>query len=65
MINLYEKSYKDLEDDYESQQLNEFYNQEDNEEKKERLKRIKDNYKQRKLQLLKKGYVNNVSIYDR
>ena len=44
MINLYEKSYKELEDDYESQQLNEFYNQEDNKEKKERLKKMRDDY---------------------
>jgi hypothetical protein len=66
MIDLYEKSHKDLEDDYESQQLNEFYNQEEyNQDKKEKLEKIRDSYKQGKLQLLKNGYVNNVSIYDR
>lgn len=60
------KSPQDIDNNYEAQQLNDFYNQEEyNQDKKEKLTRIKDSYKQRKLQLLKKGYANNVSIYDR
>lgn len=42
-----------LDNDYEAQLLNEFYNQE-NESKKEKLQKIKDKYKQNKLQLSKK-----------
>ena len=35
----YSKLVQSLENDYEAQQLNEFYNQEDNEAKKEKLKK--------------------------
>lgn len=38
-----------LENDYEAQQLNEFYNQEDNEVKKEKLKKIRDDYYSKKI----------------
>ena len=38
-----------LENDYEAQQLNEFYNQEDNEAKKEKLKKIHDDYYSKKI----------------
>ena len=58
------KIQQNIEDDYEAQQLNDFYNQE-NESKKEKLQKIRDKYKQNKLQLSKEGYTKNVSIYDR
>lgn len=62
----YSKLTQNLENDYEAQLLNDFYEQEnENESKKEKLEKIRDSYKQRKLQFLKNGYVNNVSIYDR
>ena len=38
----YSKLIQSLENDYEAQQLNEFYNQEDTEAKKEKLKKIRD-----------------------
>ena len=37
------KIQQHIEDEYEAQQLNDFYNQE-NESKKEKLKKIRDNY---------------------
>ena len=40
----YFKTMQNIENDYEAQQLNEFYNQEDNEAKKEKLKKIRDIY---------------------
>ena len=49
VLNMLEKTYKDLENDYEAQQLNEFYNQEDNKAKKEKLKKIRDNYYLKKI----------------
>lgn len=49
MMNTLEKTYKDLENDHEAQQLNEFYNQEDNEAKKEKLKKIRDDYYSKKI----------------
>lgn len=49
MMNILEKTYKDLENDHEAQQLNEFYNQEDNEAKKEKLKKIRDDYYSKKI----------------
>ena len=48
-MNILEKTNKDLENDYEAQQLNEFYNQEDNKAKKEKLKKIRDNYYLKKI----------------
>ena len=58
MINLYEKSHKDLENDYESQQLNEFYNQEDNKEKKEKLEKVRDNYRKQRIILKQREVIN-------
>ena len=48
-MNTLEKTYKDLENDHEAQRLNEFYNQEDNEAKKEKLKKIRDDYYSKKI----------------
>ena len=45
----YSKLVQGLENDYEAQQLNEFYNQEDNEAKKEKLKKIRDDYYTKKI----------------
>ena len=45
----YSKLVQSLENDYEAQQLNEFYNQEDNEVKKEKLKKIRDDYYSKKI----------------
>ena len=45
----YFKIMQNIENDYEAQQLNEFYNQEDNEAKKEKLKKIRDNYYSKKV----------------
>ena len=45
----YSKLVQNLENDYEAQQLNEFYNQEDNEAKKEKLKKIRDDYYSKKI----------------
>ena len=45
----YSKLIQSLENDYEAQQLNEFYNQEDNEAKKEKLKKIRDDYYSKKI----------------
>lgn len=45
----YSKLVQSLENDYEAQQLNEFYNQEDNEAKKEKLKKIRDDYYLKKI----------------
>ena len=45
----YSKLVQSLENDYEAQQLNEFYNQEDNEAKKEKLKKIRDDYYSKKI----------------
>lgn len=45
----YFKIMQNIENDYEAQQLNEFYNQEDNEAKKEKLKKIRDNYYSKKI----------------
>lgn len=53
-MNILEKTSKDLENDYEAQQLNEFYNQEDNKAKKEKLKKIRDNYYLKKIIVLNK-----------
>ncbi len=38
------KLQQNIENDYEAQQLNEFYNQEDNKSKKEKLEKIRDTY---------------------
>ena len=43
------KIMQNIENDYEAQQLNEFYNQEDNEAKKEKLKKIRDDYYSKKI----------------
>ena len=43
------KTMQNIENDYEAQQLNEFYNQEDNEAKKEKLKKIRDDYYSKKI----------------
>ncbi len=51
---------QNLENDYEAQLLNDFYNQE-NENKKEKLEKIKDNYKQKRLQLSIKRYIKNIT----
>lgn len=64
----YSKLTQNLENDYEAQLLNDFYEQEnenENELKKEKLEKIRDSYKQGRLQFLKNGYINNVSIRDR
>ena len=62
----YSKLTQNLENDHEAQLLNDFYEQEnENESKKEKLEKIRDSYKQGKLQFLKNGYINNVSIHDR
>ena len=45
----YSKLVQSLENDYEAQQLNEFYSQEDNEVKKEKLKKIRDDYYLKKI----------------
>lgn len=45
----YFKTVQNIENDYEAQQLNEFYNQEDNEAKKEKLKKIRDDYYSKKI----------------
>lgn len=45
----YLKLVQSLENDYEAQQLNEFYNQEDNKAKKEKLKKIRDDYYLKKI----------------
>lgn len=45
----YSKLAQSLENDYEAQQLNEFYNQEDNKAKKEKLKKIRDDYYLKKI----------------
>lgn len=45
----YSKLVQSLENDYEAQKLNEFYNQEDNEAKKEKLKKIRDDYYSKKI----------------
>ena len=45
----YSKLVQSLENDYEAQQLNEFYNHEDNEAKKEKLKKIRDDYYSKKI----------------
>lgn len=45
----YFKITQNIENDYEAQQLNEFYNQEDNVAKKEKLKKIRDNYYSKKI----------------
>ena len=45
----YSKLIQSLENDYEAQQLNEFYNQEDTEAKKEKLKKIPDDYYSKKI----------------
>ena len=45
----YSKLVQSLENDYEAQQLNEFYNQEGNEAKKEKLKKIRDDYYTKKI----------------
>ena len=45
----YSKLIQSLENDYEAQQLNEFYNQEDTEAKKEKLKKIRDDYYSKKI----------------
>ena len=50
----YLKLVQSLENDYEAQQLNEFYNQEDNKAKKEKLKKIRDNYFLKKIIVLYK-----------
>lgn len=50
----YSKLVQSLENDYEAQQLNEFYNQEDNEAKKEKLKKIRDDYYSKKIIVLTK-----------
>ena len=50
----YSKLVQSLENDYEAQQLNEFYNQEDNEAKKEKLKKIRDDYYSKKVIVLTK-----------
>ena len=49
-----------LENDYEAQLLNDFYNQE-NENKKEKLEKIKNNYKRKRLQLSIKRYTKNIT----
>lgn len=53
------KLQQNIENDYEAQQLNEFYNQEDNKSKKEKLEKIRDNYKQKLI--LKQRNLNNES----
>lgn len=45
----YLKLTQSLENDYEAQQLNEFYNQEDNKAEKEKLKKIRDDYYLKKI----------------
>lgn len=45
----YLKLAQSLENDYEAQQLNEFYNQEDNKAEKEKLKKIRDDYYLKKI----------------
>ena len=45
----YSKLAQSLENDYEAQQLNEFYNQEDNKAEKEKLKKIRDDYYLKKI----------------
>ena len=45
----YSKLVQSLENDYEAKQLNDFYNQEDNEAKKEKLKKIRDDYYSKKI----------------
>lgn len=47
------KIQQNIENEYEAQQLNEFYNQE-NEEKKEKLQKIRDNYYLQKIISIKK-----------
>lgn len=43
------KSSQDIDNNYEAQQLNDFYNQEEyNQDKKEKLKQIRDNYRQQR-----------------
>lgn len=53
------KLQQNIENDYEAQQLNEFYNQEDNKSKKEKLQKIRDKYKQKLI--LKQRNLNNES----
>lgn len=45
------KSPRDIDNNYEAQQLNDFYNQEENllKEKREKLEKIRNNYKQKQL----------------
>lgn len=50
-----------IEDEYEAQQLNDFYNQ-DNEEKKKSLEKVRDNY--RKQQTILKLKQKEKIIYD-
>ena len=50
----YSKLVQSLENDYEAQQLNDFYNQEDNEAKKEKLKKIRNDYYSKKIIVLTK-----------
>lgn len=45
----YSKLVQSLENDYEAQQLNEFYNQEDNKAEKKKLKKIRDDYYLKKI----------------
>ena len=40
---------RDIDNNYEAQQLNDFYNQEEyNQDKKEKLKQVRDNYRQQR-----------------
>lgn len=45
------KSPQDIDNNYEAQQLNDFYNQEEDslKEKREKLEKIRNNYKQKQL----------------
>lgn len=52
MIN-HMKIQQNIENEYEAQQLNEFYNQE-NEDKKDKLQKIRDNYYLQKIISIKK-----------
>lgn len=52
MIN-HMKIQQNIENDYEAQQLNEFYNQE-NEDKKDKLQKIRNNYYLQKIISIKK-----------
>lgn len=46
-----------IEDEYEAQQLNDFYNQ-DNEEKKKSLEKVRDNYRKQKIVLKQIELIN-------